>query len=928
MKKILIVLLSLVIFSCENNKTDTQNDIALAPAGNEYCRIDSTGGKTILPNGRFITPWGKQIKVAPHPYGLVLSDDGSIAITANSGTNPFSITIIKNFNTENPIVKQIPPGVDTDKGILAAVFMGLVISKDNKYVYVAGGQENKIFIFNIESGEKAGEIDCSESNNQRDYSHGYLGDMVKSSDEKYLYVVDQINFCVNIIDIEKRKVIERVDVGRYPFGIALTPDEKKLYVANVGMYEYKPIGEIDPNNLNKGGLDFPATAYNTKESIEGTVRDGKVVPALGDPNDEKAFSVWAIDLSSKPKVVAKIKTGFLIGEKIDGIPAVGGSSPNSIVATNQYVFVSNGNNDCISVIDAKQDKVIENIKLSIDSRLDKYRGIIPFGLALSPDKKRLFVAESGINAVGVIDVDKRKLLGHIPVGWFPSKLKVTPDGKTLLVANAKGWGSGPNGGSTFVMGPEGSNIGRLMKGTVSVIDISDESKLKQGSEIVLNNNFKFVKQNSAELEWRKGNPIPLSKFQKNSPIKYIVFISKENRTYDEVFGQLKQGRGEPELARYGLKRSFKNKAGTDSLSDIDVMPNHIALAQRFTICDNFYVDSDHSADGHRWLVCTYPNQWVETSVSSAYGGGRRMRFNSKAPGNFVFVGASGAIYPDDYNEAGSMWDHLARNKINYFNFGFSMEHAPGFDDSTLKKSGIRYLINYPLPTSLYDRTSRNYPTYNMAIPDQYRADIFIKEFKSKWIDAGEEMPRLITLMLPNDHGAGDRPWAGYPFRESYMADNDLALGRVIEFLSSTKYWKNMAIIITEDDSQDGVDHVDAHRSLLMIVSPYAKRNYVSKVHYSFGSIFKTIWNLLGVNCLNQYDFGATDLADCFTDKPDFTPFKAHPVDKRMFDPDFAMKAINEGFSWNEPEDLPELDSPEYILKESKERDKKLKKQGK
>lgn len=933
MKKLIPFLLVISIISCSNQSDEKVFDIAFAPAGNEYCKIDSNGGRTILPNGRIITPWGKQVKVAPHPYGLILSQDGNMAITANSGTSPFSISIIRELNSDSPIVQQIPPGAETEKGILAAVFMGLALSPDNKIVYVAGGQENIVYKFDTQNGKASGMIDCginldsrkSDTNDRRDYKHGYLGDMVISKDGKKLYVVDQINFCVNIIDLVQQKIVERIDVGRYPFGITLSPDEKKLYVANVGMYEYKVIGNIDPQNLNKSGIDYPATAYNTKESIEGTIRQGKQVPGLGDPNDERAFSVWAIDLNGKPKVTAKIKTGFLIGEKIDGIPAVGGSSPNSIVASDKHVFVSNGNNDCISVIDIRSDKILDNIKLSIDDRTSQYRGIIPFGLALAPDNRRLYVAESGINAIGVIDITKMKLLGHIPTGWFPSKLKITPDGKKLIVANAKGWGSGPNGGSTFVQGPEGSNIGRLMKGTVSIIDISDESKLKQATETVLNNNFHFAKSDAGELSWRLNNPIPIASGAGKSPIKYIVFISKENRTYDEVFGQIKNGRGEPQLARYGLKQSFKNRAGSDSLSDIDIMPNHIALAKQFGIGDNFYVDSDHSADGHRWLVCTYPNEWVETSVSSAYGGGRRMKIDSKAPGNFAFVGSSGAYYPDDYNEAGSMWDHLDRNKIDYFNFGFSMEHAPGFDDSTLKSTGVRYLINYPLPTSLWARTSKNYPTYNMAIPDQHRADLFINEFKQKWINGSNEMPGIITLMLPNDHGAGDRPWAGYAFRESYMADNDLALGRVIEFLSGTKYWKNMAIIITEDDSQDGVDHVDAHRSLLMVISPYSKKGHVSKTHYSFGSIFKTIWNVIGVKCLNQYDFGATDLADFFTDKADFTPYKARPVHKSLFDPNIAMKAIQEGFSWREPEQLPELDDPQFILKESKDRDKNLRK---
>jgi hypothetical protein len=160
----------------------------------------------------------------------------------------------------------------------------------------------------------------------------------------------------------------------------------------------------------------------------------------------------------------------------------------------------------------------------------------------------------------------------------------------------------------------------------------------------------------------------------------------------------------------------------------------------------------------------------------------------------------------------------------------------------------------------------------MAIPDQFRADMFIDEFKEKWLSGGEKMPQMLTILLPNDHGAGERPEAGYPFRESYMADNDLALGRIVEFLSQTPYWKEMAIVVTEDDAQDGRDHVDAHRSLLQVYSPYARRNHVSHTHYSFGSIFKTFWNILGTPYLNQYDAAAADLSDFFTNQPDFTPY--------------------------------------------------------
>jgi hypothetical protein len=207
----------------------------------------------------------------------------------------------------------------------------------------------------------------------------------------------------------------------------------------------------------------------------------------------------------------------------------------------------------------------------------------------------------------------------------------------------------------------------------------------------------------------------------------------------------------------------------------------------------------------------------------------------------------------------------------------------------------------------------------MAIPDQFRVSQFIREFDEKWGGETDMLPQVLTVILPNDHGAGERPEAGYPFRESYMVDNDLALGRIVEFLSHTRYWKNMAIVITEDDAQNGVDHVDAHRSILLVISPYAKRQHISHVHYSFGSIFKTFWNILGLPYLNQYDAGATDLADMFTSDPDFSPYTALPPDLRIFDPALALTPMDETFDWKEVESSPLIDNPEDMIRSRKEK---------
>ncbi|WP_206609908.1 alkaline phosphatase family protein [Maribellus luteus] len=919
LKRMAFFALVFLVACTQNTKVDPW--IVTSPSGNQFTSIDKTG-TTVIPNGRLLTPAGKSIEVAPHPYGLTLSPDGNTAVTANSGTNPLSITFIRDILSENPEVQQVPPGPSTDRGVLASVFMGLAISNDNSEVYVAGGQENKIFIFDVITGEKQGFIDCSVQSGDADYTHGYIGDLVLSKDGKKLYAVDQIGFRMVIVDTKTNTLEHSIPVGRYPFGICLSPDEKKVYVANVGMFQYNLIDGITNENANEKALKYPAFAYGSKEMIEGLKNDSVSVPGLGEMNAPEAFSVFTVSIENpdQPEVIAKTKTGNLVGALVEDIPAVGGASPNSLVATDDYVFVTNGTNDNISVISIEKDTVVNTIYLKPDKRVQQFRGVIPFGLALSPDKKQLFVACSGINAIAVIDAQKLDVTGYIPTGWFPAKVEVSNNGEKLIVTNAKGFGSGPNGGETFNRGLEGSYIGSLMKGSVQVLDIPSDNQLQEYTKQVIANNFSFDKASSGKFATRRNNPIPLYPGEKKSPIKHIVFISKENRTYDEVFGQVEKGEGDPMLARYGKGVSFSNNKRTVTVENADVMVNHLKLANDFAISDNFYVDSDVSADGHRWLVNTYPNEWCETCTAASYGGNRSFKFNSKAPGIYGMNGAAGAIYPEDYNEAGSMWDHLERNNIDFFNFGFSIMFEPGLYSEKFKYEGIRHYVNYPLPKPIWDRTSKQYPTYNTAIPDQFRIDQFKKEFNKKWMNGNGTMPSFLTVIIPNDHGAGERPDAGYPFRESYMADNDLAVGRIVEFLSHTPYWENMLIVITEDDAQNGVDHVDAHRSVLMLVSPWVKRDYVSHMHYSFGSIFKTFWNILEMPYLNQYDAGANDLHDFFTDKPNYAPYNAIAVDSRIFEPQKALDPFDENFDWKALEEAPEMDNKDDMIRESKERD--------
>jgi len=870
-----------------------------APAGDKYVELDPQG-RTVLPNGRFITPQGRMIRVLPHPFGLTMSSDGKWVVTACSQGPMLSFLDVS--NPDQPVEYRVPENAQEGKGVLDACFMGLAVDPTNSVVYVAGGSDYSIMAFDLRTRARIFRIDCAHETGGLTFPHGYVGDMRLSQDGRILYAVDQSNFRLLVVSVGDQKVLRSIPVGRYPFGITLSPDGKRAYVANVGIYEYAYFRDSQGNVAK---LPFPPFGVPSQEAEQGFVMDGIKIPGLGDPNDIRGMSVWTVDISEvgAEKVIAKTKTGHLVGEKLEDFPAVGGSSPNSLVATERYVYVSNGSNDSISIIEAKSGKRWKDIDLKLHPKVDHLRGMIPFGLALSPDSEFLYVAEAGINAVGVIRLRDHKVMGHIPVAWFPSKLAVSPDGTKLYVANAKGIGSGPNAGPGHHPG-DPTSIGALMRGYVLLVDLQDAHKhLKELTQRVIENNVVlYALKDDPRSE---DNPIPPAPGIRRSPIKHIIYVTKENRTYDEVFGALPGGRGDAELCRLGRPIDVSNQENSRTVKDVVLMPNHIALAKRFAISDNFYCDSDHSVDGHRWLVGTYPNEFMEARIGESAKG--------EGPGNFSFIGSSGAIYPEDYNEAGSIWEHFERNKIRFFNFGLGFEFKPQDEEKEYSDTGIRLTINYPMPKPLFENTSRRYATYNTQIPDQFRMDMFEQEFRERWLSGAEPFPDVITIMLPNDHGARERPADGYPFWGSYMSDNDLALGRLVELISHSPYWKDTVMFVTEDDAQGYRDTVDAHRSVCMVISPYAKRGYISHIHSSIASILKTMFLILGIPSLNQYDGFATDLWDMFEGTPEnIEPYTALPVNSEVFDPEKALDPFDKDFNWSALYDFVPLDDQAYL----------------
>ncbi len=880
-----------------------------APAGERPARIDREG-TTVIPNGRLIDPAGTTVEVAPHPFGLELSPDGGTVATANSGIKPFSVSLVETTGS-TPSVRQIPPGNAGDSGIINAVFMGLAYSPDGKSLYVSGGNDGTIFELDARSGAKLRTINLNVPFGGRAWKDGYIGDIRLSPDGRTLYALDQANFRLVAADVATGTVTSVLRTGRYPFGLELSPDGRRAYVANVGMFEYSYVEGFDPKNVTSTALPFPAFGAFTPEARDGTVAFGIRVPGLGDPNDERSFSLWTLDLKTGDRLGA-VKTGPLVGEPVEGVPAVGGSSPNSVSTDGRHVYVSNNNSDTIAVVDADGRRLVDTIALQPTRRLGKLRGVMPFGNALSPDKRTLYVAESGINAVAAIDVRTRRVLGHIPVGWFPAKLAVAPDGRRLYVANAKGFGSGPNAGPGYDASRGDQYIGSLMHGSVTRVELPDP-RSRRGrrqlrrwtAEVLRNNGFNG-------RPYRRTRPV-------ESPIKHVIFVTKENRTFDQVLGDLgtiggRRVNGDPAVANqpgvgYGEKTTVVYGDGTTA-EDVDATPNHHALARQFAVSDNAYADSDVSADGHRWLVGVAPDEYVETSTNASYGGRQDYREDlsaDAAPGRRAFFESNSSLSPEDYPEAGSIWENFDRSGTSFRNYGEGFELSGIREGPGLEPTGARLPLNIPMPDALFRNTDRNFPTYNTNISDQYREDEFERELETRFGPGGEALPQFMNVYLPNDHGAGPNAARGYPSRASYIADNDLALGRLVDTLSHSRWWRDTAIVVTEDDAQDGTDTVDAHRTVMLVISPWVKHGYLTREHTSIMSIIKTINLLTGTPFLNQFDAASTSLLDSFTDKPDLTPYAVRPPDPRIYKP--SSPAARQARPDVPAPPSPELDDP-------------------
>ena len=844
-----------------------------APSTDTYAKHDPNG-LTILSSGRYLKPAGRHFPVARDPYGLAMSPDGKTLFVASDGVGQ----IITNWREARPVVIPIRPPVFLNRAGRPRTSNGggADFSPDGRTLYWSSGDTGAVYVVDVAAPERIIEISLNTEISGRKYEDSYVTDVKVSADGKHLYCSDVTNFRVVVIDAERRQVAGSVPVGRYPYALAVMGD--KVYTANIGLFEYSPVPPPNDPRFDKRGLTFPPYGYPSKEARDGVEVEGRTIPGLGEPNVPESFSVWGVDVSKPqtPKVVSRLKTGLLVGAPSDNGKTVGGSAPNFLAVHGNTLFVSNGNNDIIERIDPVRNEIVATQRIVPSPLVARVRGVSPSGMAVSPDGTRLYVAELGINAIAVLDAKTLAVLGHIPTAWYPYRVALSPDGRQLVCICFRGFGNGPSAGSEI---PRSDFLG--MRGVVSVLDVPGDAELKTLTAEVLA--YNGIVDRRADRAAMTSPVIPTVAGHASEQIKYVVFITKENHTFDTIFDRVPGAKHDPRLLRWGLHQTIA-AIGQPRLEDVAVMPNHNALARQWTLSDNFYTEPEASGVGHRWLVGVQPNNLMQMTYSVGWS----FKKDSTAPGRRYSMGSNSSLIPEDYPEAGSMWEHLARSGIRFRNYGEGFEFPGVFEAEDTHPTGAREVVNIPMPKVLFDNTCREFPNYNLSIPDQYRAHWFMKDVEKLFLNGKQPFPSFVNIAICSDHGADPKPDKGYPYLASWMADNDLALGRIVEFLSHTPYWKNMAIFITEDDAGGEPDHVDGQRSVLMVISPWAKRGHVSHRHTTIVSMHRTLNQIFGLPPLNMFDALANDFSDCFTTTPDFRPYKCLPIDPRIFDPDKAI----------------------------------------
>lgn len=696
------------------------------------------------------------------------------------------------------------------------------------------------------------------------------------------------------IDLEKDSILHTLEVPKAWYGLALNIQGNILYASggndnNVRIYHIVADKLVLKDSIALG-LAWPKAGIWTAglcldeaaQTIYAVGKDSKALYVLdlqqkqarskielsaqpytcllSQNKQELYISLWggkavAIYNIAQQKISAQIPTGLHPTEMLQ--------SPDG-----QRLFVACADDNTVEVIDLTKRQVSETLVASLYP--DAPTGSAPNSLALSKDGKTLYVANADNNCLVVFDIaepGRTEAEGFIPTGWYPTSVRVA--GSKIYVANGKGSiGSraNPHGPQPNDEGHgDGEYIGGLFKGSLSIIPQPSEKELGKYSRWVYQNT-PYTKALEQKALGEKGNPIPMV-VGDPSPIRYVFYVIRENRTYDQVFGDIKSGNSDPSLCLF-----------PDS-----VTPNAHKLAQEFVLLDNFYVNAEVSADGHSWSVGAYANDYLEKTWPTNYGG---------KGGQYDYEGQNPTAIP----KMGFIWDHCLRNNISIRNYG-----------------EMGYGYNPPIPAALRPHTCRKYPAWDLNIKDSLRYERWKHDFDS--LVAQKALPRLSILGLGCDHTSGAAPGARTP--AAMVADNDWAVGKIIEHISQSPIWKEAAVFVLEDDAQNGPDHVDAHRSIALIASPYTKRKHHERTLYTTASMVRTIELILGLKPMSQYDAAATSMYACFDKKPNLSAFKAEKnrVSLNQFNPHTGkLSQLSRNLPLEKVDQVPDLLFSEIVWK--------------
>lgn len=762
-------------------------------------------GSVLLPNMWSLRPAGKQLDLGDFPVNIAVHPDGRFAAVLHAGYGQHEI-----------IVVDLVGGKLGTRTKIAETFYGIEFSANGQKLYCSGASAEAIrsFVFN----PKTGTLGAEQLIRLRDEKErGIPAGFALSSDARHLYVANVWGQRVAKVDLRAgTNVLEiGLSTNTLPNGIAPVATPGKPLDPDTAAIIKRAEALLDPTHPE---APFPYTCR------------------LDEKRQRLYVSLWAqaqvavIDLKSN-QLIARWPTE---------------EHPNEMLLSKSgaFLFVANANRNTVTVIDTVKGESIETIWAALYPQSPP--GSTPNSLALAPDEETLFVANANVNAIAVFDVSvrgKSRSLGFIPTGWYPTSVRVTPDGKRLLVANGKGLISKPNPNSPqpgvkSLPGTVNEYIGGLFKGTLSIIDLPKRAKFEEQLESLTAQTYRcspLRRDGGVSAARPADNPIP-GKVGDNSPIKYCIYLVKENRTYDQVLGDMKEGNGDPKLCLFPEK----------------VTPNHHALAREFVLLDNFYVESEVSADGHEWSMGAYATDFVEKFWPLAYGHNKSKKFPYPSEGTFPVAAPAG----------GYIWDRAKAAGVSYRSYGEFVSN--GKTPADPGRSRVKALQGN------FDPWFRG---FDMDYSDLKRAERFLSELAR--FEKEGEMPRLQIVRLPNDHTAGTSPGKLTP--TAFMAENDLAFGRIIEGISRSKFWPQTAIFVVEDDAQNGPDHVDAHRTIAYVISPYTKRRVVDSTMYSTSSMLRSMELILGLQPMTQFDAAATPMFHSFQPKADLRPFIALPA---------------------------------------------------